>query len=61
MSDERLLWMVFGNALFFFVPRDVRNGVIQSWQLGADAVMPVPSMWEPVAETGDGPVLSIAP
>lgn len=53
--------MVFGNALFFFVPRDVRNGVIQSWQLGADAVMPVPSMWEPVAETGDGPVLSIAP
>lgn len=58
MSDERLLWMVFQNALFFFEPRDIRNGVIQSWRLGAEAVMTVPSTWEPIAETGDGPVLS---
>lgn len=48
MSDERLVWMGYANAVFFLVPHRREDGVVCSWKLDrqVDALIPVPSAWQ---------------
>ena len=47
MSDERPLWMMFGDSLFFLTSHVVLDGVVVSWKLAPGSmVMPVPSAWQ---------------
>ena len=42
MSDERPLWMMFGDSLFFLTSHVVLDGVVVSWKLAPGSmVMPL--------------------
>jgi hypothetical protein len=51
MSDQKPLWMMFGDSLFFLTTHVVVDGVVVSWKLAPDSmVMPVPSAWQSASE-----------
>lgn len=56
MSESRLFWMAFSGSLFFFTPRHIKDGVVGSWQLADDALVPIPSAWQPVTDNTVDPV-----